>query len=216
MRLFLVRHGETAWNKDEVFRGQFDVELNEHGLEQARLTADALSRLDISAVYSSPLSRAYDTARQIAELHRLPVIHEPALIDINYGSWQGKSHDQVREQYPEVYRLWGTAPHKVCFEGGESLDDVRARALEAFYRIARRHQGQNVAAVSHRVVNKVLLCALLGLDNSHFWSLRQDTCAINVVEVDNQHGYIIRSLNETSHIQPLADLFSATGPAPDF
>jgi broad specificity phosphatase PhoE len=172
-----------------------------------------LRSLDISAVYSSPLSRAYDTARQIAEPHGFSVIIEPAMTDIDYGSWQGMSHHQVREQCPGVYRLWVTAPHKVRFEEGESLDDVKARALKAFQQIAGRHQGQNVVAVSHRVVNKVLLCCLLGLDNSHFWSLRQDTCAINVVDVDSQHGYIIRHLNETSHIQPLADLFATAGQA---
>jgi broad specificity phosphatase PhoE len=216
MRLFLVRHGETAWNKDEVFRGRVDVELNEHGLEQGRLTAGALSRLELAAVYSSPLSRAHETARLIAEPHGLPVINEPALTDIDYGSWQGLSHQQVKEQYPEAYRLWVTAPHQVRFEGGEGLDDVGARALQALKQISGRHPGQNVVAVSHRVVNKVLLLSLLGLDNSHFWSIRQDTCAINVIEEDDQHGYIIRSLNDTSHIKPLAELFSGTRQAADF
>jgi len=216
MRLILVRHGETAWNKDEVFRGRFDVELNERGLEQARLTARALGALELAAVYSSPLSRAYETARQIAGRHELPVAVEPALTDIDYGILQGLSHQQVMSQYPEFYRLWVTAPHKVRFEEGENLDEVRTRALKAFERISGRHRGQNVVVVSHRAVNKVLLCALLGLDNSHFWSLRQDTCAINVVEADDQQGYIIRHLNDTSHIQPLAELLSATRQAADF
>jgi broad specificity phosphatase PhoE len=216
MRLFLVRHGETAWNKDEVFRGQIDVELNEHGWEQARRTADALRHLELAAVYSSPLSRAYDTARLIAEPHGLPVGIESALTDIDYGIWQGLSHQQVKQQCPGVYRLWVTAPQKVHFEKGESLDDVKTRALKAVKQFSRRHQGQNVVAVSHRVVNKVLLCALLGLDSSHFWSLRQDTCAINVAEFDGQHGCIIRHLNETSHIQPLAELFSAAVQTADF
>jgi broad specificity phosphatase PhoE len=216
MRLFLIRHGETAWNKDEVFRGRFDVELNEHGLEQARLTADALRRLELSAVYSSLLSRAYDTARLIAEPHGLSVIIEPALTDIDYGIWQGMSHHQVKEQCPGVYGLWTTAPQKVRFEEGESLDDVKTRALQALKQISGRHPGQNVVAVSHRVVNKVLMCALLGLDNSHFWSLRQDTCAINVIEEDDQHGYIIHGLNDTSHIQPLAVTFQSKKVAADF
>jgi broad specificity phosphatase PhoE len=216
MRLVLVRHGETAWNKDEVFRGRFDVELNERGLEQARLTARALGALELAAVYSSPLSRAYETARQIAGLHGLPVAIEPALTDIDYGIWQGLSHQQVKDQYPDVYRLWVSAPHKVRFEEGESLDDVKTRVLKAFEWISRRHRGQSVAVVSHRVVNKVLLCALLGLDNSHFWSLRQDTCAVNVAEADDQQGYIVRLLNDTSHIQPLAELLSRPRQAADF
>ncbi len=216
MRLFLVRHGETAWNKDEVFRGQFDVELNEYGLEQARLTAEALSGLELAAVYTSPLSRAYDTACQIAVPHGLAVVFEPALTDIDYGTWQGMSHQQVKQQCPGVYGLWTTAPQKVRFEGGESLADVGTRALQALKQISGRHPGQNVVAVSHRVVNKVLMCALLGLDNSHFWSLRQDTCAINVIEEDEQHGYVIHSLNDTSHIQTLAATFQSKKVAADF
>jgi broad specificity phosphatase PhoE len=216
MRLFLVRHGETAWNKDEVFRGQIDVELNEHGRKQAQLAADALSRVELVAVYSSPLSRALDGARLIAKPHGLEVSIEPALTDLNYGSWQGVSHHDVKERFPELYKLWVTAPHQVRFEGGESLDDVKRRALLAIEQLAARHAGKNVAAVSHRVVNKVLLCALLGLDNSHFWSLHQDTCAINVVEKDARHGWIIRCLNDTSHIQPLAAWFSTNKKAADF
>jgi broad specificity phosphatase PhoE len=216
MRLLLVRHGETAWNKDEVFRGRFDVELNGRGLEQARLTAGALSALELAAVYSSPLSRAYETARQIAGPHRLSVAIEPALTDIDYGTWQGMSHQQVKDQCPDVYRLWVTAPHKVRFKEGESLGDVKTRVLEVFTRISRCHRGQNVVVVSHRVVNKVFLCALLGLDNSHFWALRQDACAINVVEADDQHGYILCHLNDTGHVQPLAEPFSTTRQAADF
>ena len=216
MRLFLVRHGETAWNKEEVFRGRVDVELNEHGLEQGRLTAGALRRLELAAVYSSPLGRAHETARLIAEPHGLPVIGEPDLTDLDFGSWQGLSHQQVKEQYPDMYQAWLTTPQKLQFENGESLDDVRSRALDVVSRLSVLHRNQNVVAVSHRAVNKVLLCALLGLDNSHFWSLRQDTCAINVIEEDDRHGYIIRSLNDTSHIKPLAELFSGTGRSADF
>jgi broad specificity phosphatase PhoE len=208
MRLFLIRHGETSWNKDEFFRGRIDMELNDRGREQARRTAEALRGVKISAVYSSPLSRAYETAHQIAEPHGLPVIIEPDLIDIDYGSWQGRSHQHVREQCPGVYRLWVVAPHKVHFENGECLDDVRERALKALMAISGRHPGQNVVAVSHRVVNKVLLCALLGLDNSRFWSLRQDTCAINVVEKDGHHGFIIHRLNDIGHIQAYEAAFS--------
>jgi broad specificity phosphatase PhoE len=216
MRLFLIRHGETAWNKDEVFRGRFDVELNERGREQARLTAGVFSGLVIAAVYSSPLNRAYDTASEIARPHGLPVVIDPALTDIDFGSWQGLSHHQVMQQCPGVYRLWSVAPHKVRFEGGESLDDVRNRALQTIRQLSGRYAGQNVVVVSHRVVNKVLLCAMLGLDNSHFWSLHQDTCAINVVEHDHQHGYIIRHLNDTGHIQSLAGLYSTADQAADF
>ncbi|MGB9791544.1 MAG: histidine phosphatase family protein [Thermacetogeniaceae bacterium] len=202
MRLFLVRHGETKWNREEVFRGQIDVELNERGREQARLTAEALSGLKLAAVYASPLSRAMETARIIAEPHGLDVGILEGLNDLDYGNWQGLSHVEVRERYPDLYREWATRPHTVRFEGGESLDDVRERAVAALQEIAERHRGQNVVAVSHRVVNKVLLLAFLGLDNSHFWNIKQDTCAINVIEF-HPNRYVISRINDTCHLHPI-------------
>lgn len=204
MRLFLVRHGETKWNREEVFRGKIDVELNERGREQARLTARALSGLKLAAVYASPLSRALETARIIAEPHGLDVGILEGLNDLDYGNWQGLSHTEVRERYPELYREWAARPHTVRFEGGESLDDVRQRAVAALQEIAERHRGQNVVAVSHRVVNKVLILAFLGLDNSHFWNIKQDTCAINVIEFHPERCVICR-INDTCHLQPICE-----------
>ncbi|HHW39760.1 MAG TPA: histidine phosphatase family protein [Syntrophomonadaceae bacterium] len=202
MRLFLVRHGETKWNREEVFRGQIDVELNERGREQARLTAQALAGLKLAAIYASPLSRAQETARIIAEPHGLPVGILEGLNDLDYGNWQGLSHQEVRERYPELYREWASRPHTVRFEGGEGLDDARRRAVAALEEIAGRHRGQNVVAVSHRVINKVLLLAFLGLDNSHFWEIKQDTCAVNVIEF-HPDRYVICRINDTCHINPI-------------
>ena len=81
MRLFLVRHGETCWNRDEIFRGRIDVELNEHGLEQARLRPRPCGTWISPQPHTSPLQRAAETARLIAEPHRLPVVIEPGLTD---------------------------------------------------------------------------------------------------------------------------------------
>ncbi|AFV12806.1 phosphoglycerate mutase [Thermacetogenium phaeum DSM 12270] len=211
MRLFLVRHGETKWNREEVFRGRIDVELSERGIEQARLTARALAGVQLAAVYAGPLSRARETARIIAGPHGLPVVIVEGLNDLDYGSWQGLSHQEVRECYPDVYWQWVSRPHAVRFEGGESLDDARRRAVAALEEIAARHRGQNVVAVSHRVINKILLLAFLGLDNSHFWEIKQDTCAVNIIEF-HPDRYVICRLNDTCHINPLHQGMDA----PDF
>ena len=88
--------------------------------------------------------------------------------------------------------------------------------MEVYRLLTERHHGQNVVAVSHRAVNKVLLCALLGLENSRFWRLRQETCAINVIDEDNRYGCVIRHLNDTSHIQTLAAAFTANNKTADF
>jgi broad specificity phosphatase PhoE len=216
MRLLLIRHGETSWNKEEIFRGQLEVPLNETGIDQAKHIAKLLQKAPIDAVYSSPLGRALETARLIAEPHGLAVITAPGLTDLDYGAWQGLSHQEVKERYPELYQVWLTAPYKLRFEHGESLDDVRNRALDTVNRLSVQHRDHNVVAVSHRVVIKLLVCAILGLGASGFWAIRQDTCAVNTIEHDEQHGFMIYGLNDTCHIRPLTAHFSKSRQAADF
>ncbi|HHV63288.1 MAG TPA: histidine phosphatase family protein [Firmicutes bacterium] len=205
MKVFLVRHGQTKWNKDSICRGRLDVELDETGINQAVATGRALSHLRFEAVYSSPLARAMRTAQEIAAFHNLNVTPVDGLIDIDFGEWQGLTIEQVRQKYPDIYRLWQKEPQNVRFPGGESLDEVTQRALSAMQGIIARHPEGNIVMVSHRVVNKVLLCATLGLDNSHFWLIGQDTCCINVIEPAYDR-YIIHTLNDTCHIKKLGEV----------
>jgi broad specificity phosphatase PhoE len=199
--IILARHGETEWNVEEVFRGRIDIELNETGRRQAELLAEHLSELKIEAVYSSPLKRALDTAEAIARRHKLKVETSPGLIDGDFGQWQGLHLKEVREKYKELYRQWAESPHLVKIPGGESLDGVRERALKVVNWVIAKHGGR-VVLVSHRVVNKVLICALLGLDNSHFWNIRQDTCGTTTFS--HQDGrFVLIKHNDTSYLSPL-------------
>jgi len=207
--VILARHGETDWNRREIFRGRADVELNERGREQAKALAAAVKDIQIDAVYSSPLRRAAETAEAIAEPHGIPVKIEQGFTDFDYGVWQGLPHDEVRRRYPEMYKDWVERPHTVRVEGGESLRMVRRRSVEALADVAEQHEGRTVVIVAHRVVNKVMLCAVLGLGNSNFWRIRQDTCALNVFEW-SEGQYTMRSLNDTCHLrnvpgEPLTD-----------
>ncbi len=211
-RIILVRHGETEWNKQEVFRGTIDVELNSTGLKQAQAVGEGLKNQKINAVYSSPLSRALQTAQIIVDCLRpnscefgyLRVNVEMGFTDLNYGEWQGVSHDDAKMQYPELYTQWHEQPHRVCFPSGECLDGVRARAMKAIKRILSEHANDTVVIVAHRVVNKAILCAVLGIDTSHFWRIRQDTCCINIFE-DSPHGYVIFHLNDVCHLKNLGE-----------
>ena len=87
-KVMLVRHGETDWNRKEVFRGRIDVELNQNGREQARALADATRIFQIDAIYSSPLSRSLETAKIVADVHDLDVKIANGFIDLHYGKWQ--------------------------------------------------------------------------------------------------------------------------------
>ncbi len=199
--IILARHGETEWNVEEVFRGRIDVELNETGIKQAELLAEYLSDSKIDAIYSSPLKRALKTAEIIAGYHKLDVEIAPGLIDFDYGKWQGLPHQEVKDKYKELYAEWVNSPDKVKMPAGESLNDVRKRAIDVVDSVIAKHKG-TVVLVSHRVVNKVLICALSGLDNSHFWNIRQDTCGITTFIYENER-FILTEHNNTSYLKPL-------------
>ena len=139
--IILARHGETEWNVEEVFRGRIDVELNETGLRQAKLLAEYLSDIKIDAIYSSPLRRALKTAEIIAHYHKLKVAITPGLIDCNFGRWQGLSLQEVKDRYKELYAEWQENPHLVKMPEGESLDEVRARALSVAGEVVAKYKG---------------------------------------------------------------------------
>ena len=199
--VILARHGETAWNVGEIFRGRIDVELNETGQKQAELLAEYLSHRQLQAIYSSPLKRALKTAETIAGYHKLDVEIAPGLVDFDYGDWQGLPHQEVKDKYRELYQEWASRPERVKIPSGESLEDVRVRALEVVNMAVAGHQG-TVVLVSHRVVNKVLICALLGLDNSHFWNIRQETCGITTFTHENDQ-FILTEHNNTAYLKSL-------------
>jgi broad specificity phosphatase PhoE len=197
--IILARHGETEWNVQEVFRGRIDVELNQTGIKQAELLAEHLSHLKLDAIYSSPLKRAIKTAEIIASLHRLKVKIAHGLIDFDYGKWQGLSHHEVKDKYKKLYAEWLKNPHQVKMSEGESLNDVRERALNVVNKVIAKHKGTAVL-VSHRVVNKVLICALLGLGNSHFWNIRQDNCGTTTFAYENKR-FVLTEHNNTSYLK---------------
>jgi probable phosphoglycerate mutase len=200
-RVVLVRHGQTAWNRVERFRGRAEVPLDELGLAQARATAKQVARQwTPSAVYTSPLDRARKTAEAIAIPLGLPVQPDDGLLDIDYGEWQGLTTEEVRVRWPEALTAWFAAPHTARVPAGETLKAVRSRAVRSLGRIASDHEGQTVCVVAHHVVNRLILLEVLGLGNERFWHIRQDTCAINVFEA--QAGdFTLVSLNDTCHLR---------------
>lgn len=199
-RLILVRHGETEWNRVERFRGRADVSLNPTGLAQAEATARRIrAGWQVTAVYCSPLSRAAATARAIAALFRLAATPIQDLIDIDYGEWQGKSPEEVRSLWPDLLSAWYEKPHTVRIPGGESLEDIRTRSGRAVRQIAAQHREGSVVVVAHTVINRVILLEILNLGNDRFWRIRQDTCAINEMELDGGEMTLV-SMNDTCHL----------------
>jgi len=200
-KLILARHGETVWNVEKVYRGRTDVNLDEVGIKQAELLGKYLSNRELEAIYSSPLRRALDTANIVARYQKIGVHVAEGLIDFNYGEWQTLPEQEAKRLYPTLHNEWHNNPHKVIMPGGESLEDVRRRAIEVVNDVLSKYQG-SVVLVSHRVVNKVLICYLLGLDNSYFWNIKQDVGGITIFNyVDGR--FVLTRHNDTSHLREL-------------
>jgi len=199
--LIVARHGETAWNRAERFRGRSDVDLDETGLQQAELLADYLSGRKIDAVYSSPLQRAVKTARAIASRQNLQVIVSEGLNDFKFGEWEGVPVADVARKYPAAFEQWQTRPDLAKIPGGESLGDVRRRAVALVNEATARDSG-TVVFVTHRVVGKLLTLALLGLDDSHFWAIKYDTAAMTTFTLERT-GWCLVEHNNTCYLKPL-------------
>jgi broad specificity phosphatase PhoE len=200
-RIILVRHGQTAWNRQDLIRGQVDVPLDDTGLAQAAATAARIAtEWKPVALYSSPLQRAVQTAQIIAARVGLEVRPVTDFNDLNFGQWQGLSYAEVRQRWPELSQAWSQVPHTVTFPNGESLAQVRERAMSALHQVIEQHPDGDVVVVGHVALNRVLLCAMLGLDDSHHWRIGQDTCAVNMIEW-RKSVFFIGSLNDTCHLR---------------
>jgi broad specificity phosphatase PhoE len=202
--VYLIRHGETAWNREEVFRGRADIPLSPRGQQQAGLLAESLARQPIRTVCSSPLVRASETAKAVADRLGLPVVIDHRLVDMNFGEWEGKSLGEVQAEWPELHRTWTHEPAQFRAPGGESLADVLHRAWPVLEEMTAKHGDDAIALVSHRVVCKLLVCAALGVGEEGFWRLRLDTASVSLLQ-PAVSGWQVTRLNDVSHLAGLGD-----------
>lgn len=155
-RLIAVRHGETAWNVDTRIQGQLDIPLNTTGVWQAGRVGEALREESISAVYSSDLCRAWQTAEAIAAAQGLDVLPDLGLRERGFGAFEGLTFARIDAELPEQARLWRTRDPEFAPAGGESLVVFRERVLRTVDAIALRHQGELVGIVAHGGVMDIL------------------------------------------------------------
>lgn len=195
----LVRHGECDGNTEGRFRGRKDFPLNHLGIQQAQQAGEAASRLGLSQVYTSPLLRATQTAKAIAEACGVRSQECPDLINISLGPWEGRTKDEVAREEPALWDIWLRSPEDLSFPGMEPLESVRERTLSLVNRLARHHDGETVALVTHRTVLKPLVAACLGMTKPWFWKFHFDTASLSLL-VHDQRGYALTALNRTDHL----------------
>jgi len=199
MQLYVVRHGETAWNKEEVFRGRKDVPLNDTGKKQAQLTGRYFLNKGIARILSSPLGRAIETAEGISKATKIPIEVMNEITDMDFGVWEGLTLRGVEKLYPEELRIWQQFPQKFHTQDGEGLGDVRRRVTKGIRKVLRDQKGP-IVLVSHRVICKIIFLYALGIQNRHFWDIRCDPASISLIE--NMGDSIpLTFLNDTCHLR---------------
>ncbi len=202
--LILTRHGTVAGIDPPRFRGRQELDLDARGhAEAAALARRIASAFSPAVVYASPMKRAQDTAQPVAEACGVPLETLPALQDIDYGRWQGMTHEAVEAAEPALFALWHDRPHLVRFPDGESLQDLLARTADALRHILGRHGAdESVVLVGHDSVNRALLMQLLEQPLSAYWRIAQSPSALSEIRLDLARPRILR-LNDTSHLDAL-------------
>jgi broad specificity phosphatase PhoE len=199
-RLFLVRHGATTLSAEDRFAGSTDVDLSDEGRHQAERLGHRLSDDHVTAVYCSPLRRTRDTAGYIAAPHRLSLIPDAGLREIDHGRWEGLTRAEVEAQFGDEYSRWESDPFTFAPAGGESGLDVLARALPVVRRIVERHPGENVVVVSHKATIRLVISSLLGFDARGYRDrLDQAPACLNALDFRDPVRARLMLFNDTSH-----------------
>jgi probable phosphoglycerate mutase/uncharacterized phosphatase len=188
--LYLIRHGETEWNKSRRIQGHSNVDLSEVGEQQAERLAARFSNFSFSAIYSSDLKRAIATARRLAQTVGIPVKPLPSLRERCYGQWEGLTYEEIKQRFQD---------ENETLYGIESFEAMQQRALDCLTNLATEHPDENIAVVSHGgfinaflhyVTNGKLGTGITKIENTSVTLCRYKTNRWEVVKV-----------NDTVHLQ---------------
>jgi broad specificity phosphatase PhoE len=197
VRLTLVRHGQSVANAAGRLQGQMDFPLSTQGINEAKAVGKWLADEEVDAIYSSDLSRALQTAQEIAQHHTTEIIKNPALREFHLGEFQGLTREEIRERFPEYVDLdWWTAG----VAGVEQIDQIKARALEAVQLLLERHQGQRVVVVSHGGWIGTLLMALLNIEWKGKRVFTIGNTSMTTIDFSDPKQMVVVGVNETPHL----------------
>ena len=200
MKVALVRHGETEWNKLGRFLGQLDIGLNPRGLAQARETALAMADWGHTVVYASPLARTMQVALEISKLDDVPVVPVEGMKELDLGDVEGVTGEEMRSLWSGVYAAWRENPATVVMPNGESLAQLQDRAWGAWLELEAAHsENDSLLVVSHNFAIRTIISKLLGIPLSNFHRMVLGLSSICIIESD-QRGRRLVSYNSTCHL----------------
>lgn len=198
MEIYIVRHGETVWNKKRLLQGSTDIELSEKGIELAKVTSEKLANVHFDKIYSSPLSRAYETANIMRGNRNIEIIKDNRLRELSFGANEGKNSLEMQKDENNPFHYFFSQPELYTpAEGGETLEHICKRAKEFLQQVIEPQVDklERIMIVAHGAMNKALLCHIKNHGISDYWSGGlQRNCGIIIASLDKE-GYTV--LDET-------------------
>ena len=201
LQLYLLRHGETTYSRSGGFCGDLDPDLTVEGEQMAADFAAAYQQDPWEAIYASPMRRTLATAKPLADALGLDIQARDGLKEIRYGEWEGKTHDEVREHYPEDYIPWMTEPAWNPPTGGETSVEIANRAMPVVTEIEERYPTGRVLIVSHKATIRIILCSLLGIDLGRYRDRMAAPAASASIVSFGKYGPLLEAHGDRSHMR---------------
>ncbi|MEW6775246.1 MAG: histidine phosphatase family protein [Bdellovibrionota bacterium] len=201
MDLFLIRHGETAWNQEERCQGTSDIPLAERGRKQAHLLKEHLGNTAFDAVFSSDLSRAWETASILSDCPIEKIQTDPDLRELDQGLLEGKTWSELLRDHASLISEWLVRPADLRIPGGETIRECAKRAGSALQNIRESSNGKRVLVVSHNLAISSALAWIAGENLNSFRRFQQEPCALTRIDWTNEEMKFVR-LNDFSFIPP--------------
>lgn len=200
----LIRHGETEWNLLGKFQGCTDIELSKVGINQAKLLKGRING-EFDYIYSSPLSRALETAKIVTSNTDKEVFIAPEIREINFGEWEGLTVKEISENYPEIFKAWRTDKKMSYICGGDaSINNAANRAKDCILEIVSKHKGKTVLIVAHGGIIKAGLIVIFEWDMTMYHKIALGNTCINTIVFNEEMRPALVGLNDTNHLKDAA------------
>ena len=214
MRLFLVRHGLSSFNKKGLIQGRIDESyLTDEGFNQAKLTGNILNEINFDQIYSSPLQRAADTAKEIEKClkENININYDKNLLEVDLYKWSGLTSKDIKTKYSESYLIWKNDPEKLELK---NKDNITYKPIQDLFEQARlfiknlqedhkSNKNQNILIIAHNAILRCLILYLLNKPNQGFRKIRLDNASISIINISTSQTSFnsqIECLNQTSHL----------------
>lgn len=195
-----MRHTETEWNEQFRYIGRTDLPLSELGIQHADMMAKWFADVRLDAIYASPMVRTLETARALAGDRDVAVEKVDGLREIDFGAWEGLTHNEILEQDPDNFSRWLNDPETQPIPEGDAWSSFEARVRQAFAAVTAEHAGETIAIVSHGGPIKVIIGDVMGIAAANYWQIYLDKGAISAL-VGDERGTRVTLLNDTCYMR---------------